>query len=431
MTPGALFDRAAARSLRLLQAGVRKVPKDRRTAITRRLKPAFDRRMDRLDRTDLRSEERSLRRSIAAEPDNGELWYELGLCRAARGRPRAAVQAFVRSADEPRRLTKVTLTLLNQHRLRHASASRRVLDQMSRLAEDQPDSIETQLLFGAFLLDQGHLERGRSQVQQGYDLLLERERPNDRVVPRAHQGPDFMILGPAKTGTSSLYAFLAEHPDIIPSPRKELHFWRHHYGRSVEHFDAYFPTRLPPGVITGEASVNTLTTPNVASDIAARYPDLNAIVLHRDPVARAFSDYQMRRRMRFESRSFESAIEFEIRRIGPTPPVDTVDIPADGSYLLRSCILPYLKTWVDALGADQVMVVESAGLSKRRQDTLDAVHEFLGVPARRLDGLNDQNVHEYDPLAPDIADRLRAWFEPHEAALATYLADHPDIQVAP
>ena len=430
LVPASTVDRAATLGLELVRAGVRKVPPERRAWLSRRCKPAFDRAMARVARSDLRNDERALLASIATDPENGALWYELALCQTARQRHRKASHAFVMSAVHGARLSRVTIALLRLPSVRRYAGAARNLERMRSIANASQESAERQLLVGAFMLDQGRLAEGRELVQRGYELqrsgesdLLDTDGDTDGDGSQLRTGPNFLILGPPKTGSTSLYAFLAEHPQVIPTPRKELHFWTYRYGRSPEIYEAYFPRHLPPGFMTGEASVNLLTTPLAAPEIGARYPAVKAIVLHREPVARAYSDYQMRRRELSEDRPFEVATAYEMRRIGDSPPLDGADRwGSSDHYLIRSCILPFLRAWVDALGPEQVMVVDSAELSSNRRATIEAVHDFLDLPTSNATTHDDRNVHAYDPLPGHIEERLRDWFAPHEAALGDYLA---------
>lgn len=428
MTPGALFDRAAARSLEFVQAGVRRVPKRRRASLTQRLKPSFDRLLDGVSRPELRDGERALAASITDDPRDAALWYQLGLHAAARGRNRRALDAWMTSAELGRSLDSVALAVLSHPSVRAVADTERTETRIRRIADTTPDSAETQLLAGAFLLDLARLEPGRALVDRGYDLLFDDTRRSTmaRDLSPSRPGPDFLMLGPAKTGSSSLYAYLTEHPGIVPAPRKELQFWRYRYGRAVDDYAAYFPTALPLGSITGEASTNTLTALDAVPYIRDRYPGVKVIVLHRDPVARTYSEFQMQRRSVHEGRSFERLIGDELRRNGDHPPIETGDLVGrNDGYLLRSCILPYLRSWVAALGPEHVMVVESDALATRRQATVDAVCEFLGLVPQPIAEPRDRNVHHYDPIPAAAAQQLERWFAPHESALDEFLSEQP------
>ena len=127
--------------------------------------------------------------------------------------------------------------------------------------------------------------------------------------------PDFMIIGPQRTGTTWLHAHLRFHPQVMLSEPKELYFFSSlktrnpkrfvsdelaHYlqffrdplwlraaktGRSLwKHRQVYHP------VVRGEATASyAALDPDVIADITALNPDLRAILMIRDPIERAWS----------------------------------------------------------------------------------------------------------------------------------------------
>ncbi|HLX39623.1 MAG TPA: sulfotransferase, partial [Ktedonobacteraceae bacterium] len=54
--------------------------------------------------------------------------------------------------------------------------------------------------------------------------------------------PDFLIIGAPRCGTTSLFYYLSEHPQIVPSTTKELHFFDDHYAKGMRWYRAQFPT---------------------------------------------------------------------------------------------------------------------------------------------------------------------------------------------
>lgn len=115
--------------------------------------------------------------------------------------------------------------------------------------------------------------------------------------------PTFLIIGSQKAGTSWLHNALAQHPEIVVSMPKELHFFnnRETYGRGLdwyaEHFVATDRTRA-----IGEStpSFNTIDMaedqPNERRDLIPQrihdaIPDVKLILILRDPIERAVSAY--------------------------------------------------------------------------------------------------------------------------------------------
>lgn len=121
--------------------------------------------------------------------------------------------------------------------------------------------------------------------------------------------PNFLIIGAAKAGTTSLYYYLKQHPDIYMSSVKEPHFFSFE-GESlsfrrannqpdpinqvaVTTLEQY--TQLFDGVTTekriGEASPSYLHTPKAAERIKFYIPDVKLIAILRHPAERAFSAF--------------------------------------------------------------------------------------------------------------------------------------------
>src|SRR5262245_9795313 len=105
--------------------------------------------------------------------------------------------------------------------------------------------------------------------------------------------PDFLIIGAQKAGTSSLYAYLVQHPQILRASMKEVHYVSTEYHRGTAWYRQQFPRsskvnnrsrRLNKPVITGEASPYYLFHPHAPQRIAALLPNVKLIVILRDPV---------------------------------------------------------------------------------------------------------------------------------------------------
>ena len=105
--------------------------------------------------------------------------------------------------------------------------------------------------------------------------------------------PNFLIIGAAKAGTTSLYHYLRQHPDVYMSPLKEPQYYADDIAPAVSTRDEYL--RLFDGVTSqtavGEASPQYLNSPSAPRRIAADLPDVKLIVSLRNPADRAYSYY--------------------------------------------------------------------------------------------------------------------------------------------
>ncbi len=65
--------------------------------------------------------------------------------------------------------------------------------------------------------------------------------------------PEFLIVGAQRSGTTSLYRYLLEHPQVLPAiPGKGVHYFDMHPDRSLRWYRAHFPTRRRGGGVSAK-----------------------------------------------------------------------------------------------------------------------------------------------------------------------------------
>lgn len=140
--------------------------------------------------------------------------------------------------------------------------------------------------------------------------------------------PNFLIIGAGKSGTSAIYSYIKQHPQIYMSPRKELRFFSqvtpppdlpkeyiHEGVTTLEEYQSYFDG-VRDEVVYGESSPMYLYTPGTAERIKATLPDVKLFAILRNPVDRAYSAYTHGLRDWIEpASSFEEALALEQERI--------------------------------------------------------------------------------------------------------------------
>lgn len=107
--------------------------------------------------------------------------------------------------------------------------------------------------------------------------------------------PDFMIIGAAKSGTTSLANDLARHPGIFITDPKEPEFFcrDENYARGIEWYESLYDSALPEQ-IKGEASPHYTdypAMPETAPRLASAYPNLKLVYIVRNPIERAYSGW--------------------------------------------------------------------------------------------------------------------------------------------
>jgi hypothetical protein len=230
--------------------------------------------------------------------------------------------------------------------------------------------------------------------------------------------PDFVIIGAQRAGTTSLYRWLSDQTGIAPASKKEVHYFDLYYGQGERWYRSHF--RLPePGTITGEASPYMLFHP-LAAGRAARDLDeaTRFIVLLREPVERAVSQYWHERKGNRESESFEQAIALEGERMRGTEEVvcrgDRSYAHQHYSYVARGEYAGQLRRWFDAVGRDRVLVLESERVFA---DGGETVLQWLGVESGALEFPSLNGAGRSSTADEGLLAKLRAHFEPHNQEL--------------
>lgn len=215
-----------------------------------------------------------------------------------------------------------------------------------------------------------------------------------RLPIRLYAEPDFLIIGAQKAGTSSLYEWLTSHPDVLSARTKELHFFDRH--RADDSIDAYWPnfplrarmfilSRLRRRqVVTGEATPMYLVDPRIPGLVHSHLPSVKLIVILRDPVDRAVSQYWMELNRGNETLSLDGALRAECERIRGDKLALERGEPAPqafrtGSYVLRGRYADQLENWLEYFSSSQILVVEFTDLCNQPAEVYRTALEFLGV----------------------------------------------------
>jgi hypothetical protein len=172
--------------------------------------------------------------------------------------------------------------------------------------------------------------------------------------------PDFIHVGPPRTGTTWLYEVLAGHA-ALPS-LKETHFFEAEYHRGIDWYFSLFgssPSSLPVGEITPTYFSNAVARDRIKRHI----PDCKIICTFREPAERLYSLYHI---ARFKRERVPDTFESYWRAI------------VDGGSDLN-CYASQLREWQAAFGESNMLVLFYEDLVSDPQGYLDRICDFTGV----------------------------------------------------
>jgi hypothetical protein len=230
----------------------------------------------------------------------------------------------------------------------------------------------------------------------------------------ASRRPDFIAVGPQRTGTTWLHAVLRPHLGL-PHGIKETDFFLKNYAKGMdwylENFRGY-PPELPIGEVDPNYFGEDIARERIARDIAGA----KIIVTLRDPVERAYSSYRVMRRDAWTRVSLEETVAHN--RV----------IRESSRYA------HHLINWRRSFGSDRVLVSFYDDLERSPQKFLDQITDFIGVQRITVEGspLASERVNTvtHAPRSRKLAQNARNardWMRLHRWHRAVQLLDQAGV----
>ena len=186
--------------------------------------------------------------------------------------------------------------------------------------------------------------------------------------------PDFLGIGTQKGGTTSLQKLLEQHPDAFLPITKEVQYFTLHYNESEQWYREHFQ-QANSKQICGEITPYYLFHPEAPQRIHALIPKARLIVLLRDPVERALSQYFHARRLGFEELDLEAALAAESERLASGDPYSH----QKHSYLSRSRYELQLQRYQRLFAHQQLLILRSEDFFEKTEQSWKNIQDFLGL----------------------------------------------------
>lgn len=245
-------------------------------------------------------------------------------------------------------------------------------------------------------------------------------------MPRAeHDATRVFIVGAQRCGTTYLYHLLDSHPQIAMAhpvrPEPKIFLSDEVTGDPEAYDRRMFVGRLPTRV-RGEKGTSYIEHPAALDRIATTFPDAHIVVMVRDPIERALSNYQFTAEHGLEDRTPDEALIADLEgRAPPHDPARTSVSPY--AYVRRGLYLDHLLEVERRLPRDRVHVLVFEDL---------VADEGVVRPLLRALGVDDTHRSPAAGLvanattvaaapSPSVRARLRAFYEEPNAALARHL----------
>jgi hypothetical protein len=183
--------------------------------------------------------------------------------------------------------------------------------------------------------------------------------------------PNFLVIGAAKSGTSSLHHYLRAHPQVFTPRLKEINFFDydgthldvHYWAKTLEEYERHFAD-AGGAVAIGEVAPIYLCSRVAPDSISRIIPGAKLVAILRNPVDRAYSAYLMSKRAGRTSRDLQSA--FAHKRAG---------------YIVRGRYAEYLARYYERFPREQIKILRFEDLAGSGRSLVQDLYRFLGVDA--------------------------------------------------
>jgi hypothetical protein len=206
----------------------------------------------------------------------------------------------------------------------------------------------------------------------------------------------FVIAGAAKSGTTSLYQYINRHNDVFMPQNKEPRYFCNYQTEKFDFGNKYFHSDIaktkeqyealfdsaPAGSLCGEASTDYLACDGTAQRILNWDKDIKIIIMLRNPVERAYSEYMHSYNAKFQRLSFWNSLQKEQERKEKL--YDPIFF-----HVSRSL---YAKAVNDFSQKLKTKIILFEDFSANPQEVTQSTLEFLGLKKQSIDTATAFNV---------------------------------------
>lgn len=193
-----------------------------------------------------------------------------------------------------------------------------------------------------------------------------------------------LIIGAGRSGTTSLYEYLKQHPAICFSLTKEVHYFSipELYKRGENYFHSLFPDYKNQEIVA-TADTYLLIDKEAPARIKKYNPAMKIIILLRDPVERAYSNYNYSVNYGHEKEkmTFIESLSLENKRLHELNIVEQNNL----LHFYGSLYYQHISYWNQFFPMENFMILSTVDLHKSPQETICRVFSFLGITEIKID----------------------------------------------
>ena len=167
--------------------------------------------------------------------------------------------------------------------------------------------------------------------------------------------------------------------------------------------------------LTGEDTPFYFWNKDAIKRISELIPNCKIIMIFRNPVDRAYSNYQLGKRENKEDLSFEKTIEIEKQIINKG--TKNLNFSEPRTYLIKSLYSLQLKNWLTSFSKDQLYFLSTEQLSSKPNETMSGIFNFLGLPRHTLSEFKKEKKAIYPEMNISTRNDLLEFFKSYNNEL--------------
>jgi len=235
--------------------------------------------------------------------------------------------------------------------------------------------------------------------------------------------PDFIIIGTVRSGSTSLYYNICEHPSVLDAAYDEIGYFDSNYHLGENWYRSMFPRQKIMDKIknntgyamTGEDTPFYFWKKSVAERIFKDLPKSKMIIIFRNPVDRAFSNYNLGLRTKTEKLSFEEAIDEEMRFLEKNSFEKCAN--RKRSYLAKGFYDIQMNIWLNVFTKKQFHFLSTEDMQKNPKNELQNVFRFLEIPDYEIKNPQKQKSEKYEKMKDNTRKMLLEFYKSHNEKL--------------
>lgn len=311
--------------------------------------------------------------------------------------------------------------------IKNFSLSRKQLEQINQIASEiiqiKPNNkqVKTILPYSFILLGEvSEAIKCCQKITYHNNLALKPDFVKNYWCNSKSSGPDFMIIGFMKCGTTSLYDYMLQHPQILPASQKEIMFFNDEklFNLGTDWYLSNFPP-IPDEInyLTGEASTLYVHYSLIAQRLRDSFPKTKLIVILRNPVDQAISHYFFNfKQGAIKNKTIEEVLDSRLNKIAKMTDIGK-EIDGNEGIIYAGLYVFFLEKWMSIFPKEQFLILRTEDLAANPINVMEQVFDFLELPNYQITQFPKKNSGSYQGISKEVICKLSEFYKPYNQML--------------